>query len=279
MNNQTTQTKTEEKATILNQDGKQLSKAEVQPRKEIAPTTQASGVSELIAMAINADLDIEKLERLMEMKEREEVKTAYAAFVVAISQFQADCPTVKKTGTVTDKHGKRLYTFPKFDCIMTTIQPHMEKNGLSVRFSSDISDGQVKICCMVSHAAGHTDESFFSCPIEVTMTGGANASQRTASANSFAKRYAIMNALNIAGSDYDDDGQSLDKETELIDDKDAIMLREMIEALPGAQDGDEAILCGFLSKGISSFDDLPIELLGKARKSINEQKNIDEKTE
>jgi len=71
--------------------------------------------------------------------------------------------------------------------------------------------------CMVSHAGGHTDDSYFACPIEASMAGGANASQRTASANSFAKRYAIMNALNIAGSDYDDDdAQILGAEPEAI---------------------------------------------------------------
>jgi len=221
---------------IIDTAGKQL-------ERNPAPMPVADSTNALIAMAINADLDIEKLERLMAMKEREENKTAYAAFVVAISQFQADCPTVKKTGTVTDKNGRGLYTYPKFDSIMKTIQPHMEANSLSVRFNSDISEGQVKICCMVSHSAGHTDESFFSCPIEANMTGGANASQRTASANSFAKRYALMNALNIAGSDYDDDdGQILGKAPEVITKEQAASIRDDLTAM----DADEAYFCNWL---------------------------------
>jgi len=255
-----------EESVLVNQDGKQLTAAEVRPIAKAPP--QVGGVSDLIAMAINADLDIEKLERLMEMKEREEAKTAYAAFVVAISQFQAECPTVKKTGNVTDKHGKHMYSYPKFDSIMKTIQPHMEKNGLSVRFNSEIADQQVKICCMVSHSGGHTDESFFSCPVESHMTGGANASQRTASANSFAKRYAIMNALNIAGSDYDDDdGQILGEAPTAITPEQAAKMRDELTAL----EGDEKFFCQWLCK-VDSFDDVPEKLLDRAQKAIKERK-------
>lgn len=254
-----------EKSVLLDETGKQLSATDVKPLAKATPKT--GGVSDLIAMAINADLDIEKLERLMEMKEREENKTAYAAFVVAISRFQAECPTVKKTGTVTDKNGRQLYTYPRFDSIMKTIQPHMEKNGLSVRFNSDISDNQVKICCMVSHVGGHTDESFFSCPIEASMAGGANASQRTASANSFAKRYAMMNALNIAGSDYDDDdAQILGAEPTLITPDQAATLRDEVAAI----DGDEGFFCNWLCK-VRSFEDIPERLLDKAQKAVKEQ--------
>ena len=204
-----------EESILVDETGKQLTQADIKPIAKAVP--QPTGIDGLIAMAINKDLDMDKLDRLLAIKEREESKTEYAAFVVAISQFQAHCPTVKKTGTVTDKNGRQIYTYPKFDSIMKTIQPHMEKNGLSVRFNSDISDGKVKVHCMVSHAGGHTDDSYFACPIEASMAGGANASQRTASANSFAKRYAIMNALNIAGSDYDDDdAQILGAEPEAI---------------------------------------------------------------
>ncbi len=233
--------------------------------RQLAP--QTSGAEGLIAMAINKDLSIEKLERLFAMKEREEEKTAYAAFVVAISSFQAECPVVKKTGTVTDKQGNRLYTYPKFDSIMTTIQPHLKKNSLSVRFNSEISDGTVTIRCMVSHAGGHTDESFFCCPVEATMTGGANAAQRTASANSFAKRYAIMNALNIAGSDCDDDGQSLGAEPAFITEEQAAKLRDEVAAI----DGEEKFFCNWLCK-VDSFDEIPENLFDKAQKAVSEQK-------
>ena len=256
--------KVTEQSVLVDETGKQLSAADIHPSKEIAAT---GGVSDLIAMAINADLDIEKLERLMEMKEREENKTAYAAFVVAISQFQAECPTVKKTGSVTDKNGRQLYTYPKFDSIMKTIQPYMEKNGLSVRFNSDISEGQVKICCMVSHSGGHTDESFFSCPIEASMAGGANASQRTASANSFAKRYALMNALNVAGSDYDDDdAQILGADPTYISTEQAAGLRDELAAL----DSDEAYFCQWLK--VKTLEEITEKMLPRAQKAIAEQK-------
>jgi len=233
---------------------------------------EVGSVSSLIEMAINADLDIEKLERLMEMKEREENKTSYAAFVVAISRFQAECPTVKKTGMVKDKNGKQIYSYPKFDSIMKTIQPHLEKNSLSVRFNSEISDNSVKVLCMVSHAGGHTDESSFSCPIEGHMAGGANASQRTASANSFAKRYAIMNALNIAGSDYDDDdAQILGEPPETITKEQAAQFRDDLEALKA----DVGYFCKWMK--VDELEDIPAKKFNIARNAIIEQKKAAQK--
>jgi len=255
-----------EETVLVDESGKHLSVADIQPKKEVA-VTGSGGASDLIAMAINADLDIEKLERLMEMKEREEAKTAYAAFVVAVSGFQARCPTVKKTGTVTDKTGKLIYTYPKFDSIMKTIQPYIEKNSLSVRFNSDISEGQVKVHCMVSHSGGHTDDSYFACPIEASMSGGANASQRTASANSFAKRYALMNALNIAGSDFDDDdAQILGTEPETITPEQAATLRDELTSL----EADEAYFCKWMK--VKSLEEITERNFPKAQKAVAEQK-------
>ena len=234
------------------------------------PVAAPSMTDQLLTLAVDKNLDIDKLERLMEMKEREEAKTAYAAFVVAISNFQAECPTVKKTGTVKDKNGRQIYTYPKFDTIMKTIQPYMKKNGLSMRFNSDIADNRVKVCCKVSHSGGHTDESFFSCPVEASMAGGANASQRTASANSFAKRYAAMNALNIAGSDYDDDdAQMLGAEPTYITPEQAASLRDRLTAI----DGDEPFFCSWLKKGMESLDNMPESMLVKAQKAITEQES------
>jgi hypothetical protein len=232
---------------------------------EALPATMAD---QLISMAIDKNLDMDKLERLMEMKQREEDKTAYTGFVIAISNFQAECPTVKKTGVVKNKQGGQIYTYPKFDSIMKTIQPHLKKNGLSVRFNSNIADGSVTVLCMVSHTGGHTDESSFSCPVEASMAGGANASQRTASANSFAKRYAIMNALNIAGSDFDDDdGQMLGEEPTMITPEQAAQMRDDITGIGG----DEKFFCQWLCK-VDSCDDIPEKLLNQAQKAVNEQK-------
>jgi len=244
----------------------------IQPEgQQIATAAPMTVTDQLLSMAIDKNLDIDKLERLMEMKEREEQKTAYAAFVVAISEFQAHCPTVKKTGTVKDKNGRQLYTYPRFDDIMRTIRPHLDKNSLSIRFSSDIADGQVKVHCMVSHSGGHTDDSYFSCPIEASMAGGANASQRTASANSFAKRYAAMNALNIAGSDFDDDGGSLGADIPTITEHQMVELQDHMDAL----EVDEAGFFNYLQ--INKLENLPAASWPKAMSAIERKQKAAKK--
>lgn len=256
------ETKSDQKLSIVDTTGQQLSRQGPKPLKPVAMETP---IDTLIAAAVNQDLDIAKLERLIELRDKEEAKTAFAQYVVAISNFQAQCPNIPKTGQVKDKHGNYLYNYPKMDKIMEIAKPHLEANGLCVRTDTEFIDKTVRATVKVSHIGGHTDETTFVVPIEANMAGGANAAQRTASANSFAKRYGVMNALNLVGSDDDDDGAGTGAEVEYISEATAAGLRDEIEMLGG----DEQFFCTWL--GIDSLEQMPVKLHPKARKEIDDQ--------
>jgi hypothetical protein len=176
---------------------------------------------ELIArLAGQEGFDPEKLEKLMDLQERWEDRQAKRAFNDAMAKFQADAPRISKT-----KKGGHDILYAPLDDIMATIQPALTSNGLAVRFSTEFIDREtIKATCYVSHSAGHTEASEIVVPIDSKQV--ANSSQKIGSANSYAKRYALSNGLNLAFTEGDDDAYGL---YETISEDQATVIRDLLE--------------------------------------------------
>lgn len=173
---------------------------------------------QLISQVVeNPNFDVDKLEKMMELQERWEDRRARRSFNDALAAFQEQCPKIAK-----GKKGAHNIKYAPLDAIMATIQPILTANGLSVRFSTSWGDqGYLTAVCTVSHADGHSEASEITIPVDDKMT--ANSSQKMGSANSYAKRYALSNALNLAFTEDDDDAGNLhekitaDQETHIND--------------------------------------------------------------
>lgn len=170
--------------------------AEVIPADELTPLSMIAQVIE------NPDFDVQKLEKMMDLQERWEDRLASKAFNEAVAKFQDEVPTVIK-----DKKGAHDIKYAPLDTIMKTIQPALSANGLSVRFSTTMQDSAIRAVCTVSHVSGHSEASEITVPVDAAMS--ANSSQKMGSANSYAKRYALSNALNLAFAETDNDANDL----------------------------------------------------------------------
>jgi len=159
---------------------------------------------ELIAQAVKHDLDPDKLEKLMDLQDRWVANNAKRDYGAALAGFQADCPSISCTKEVTGSKGFK-YKYAPLDAIQTLIRPHLKAWGLAVTFSTKMdAEGYLTAFCKVSHISGHSELSEFTCPVDREMA--VNDSQRQGSVNSYAKRYALGNALNLAFEREDDDG-------------------------------------------------------------------------
>lgn len=237
-------------------------------KKAIAKKPAAPVVAtpmDLLAAAVAQDIDENKLEKLMELQERWEANLARKAFTAAMADFQANCPTIRKSGAA-DR-----YLYAPLDEVLRTIRPHLDAAGLSVRFNTETQDGAIKAICTVSHRDGHEEISEFIAPVDPNMK--VNASQRVGSANSYAKRYSLMNALNLVASEYDDDARLAGTIT--ITDEQAATIRDHIEAL----EINEARFLQYLK--CLTVDDIPADKYDRAMKAIDRkrsQKELEEKT-
>lgn len=165
----------------------------------------------MLQTALEAGHDVEKLGRLMDLADRYEANQARKSFAVALSKFQGTVPDIveSKMATVTmQSGGSYTYNYADLDTIMRAIRPTLKKCGLSVRYDAEISDDgkRIRSTCYVMHRDGHTETTAFVVPVDEAMK--VNDSQKMGSANSYACRYNLCNALALTTGE-DDDGGSL----------------------------------------------------------------------
>ena len=158
--------------------------------------------AKLLEMAIDKDLDIEKLERLMVMSEKWEAKQAKKAFLEALSKFQNLCPVLKKDKKVAFNAVK--YNYTPLGSIVTQVKKALQECGLSYRWETSDAAGLITITCIVSHLDGHSENNTMSGAKD--SSGQKNLIQQQGSTITYLQRYTLIGALGIATADDDVDG-------------------------------------------------------------------------
>jgi len=146
------------------------------------------------------------LGKVLAMYERMEAQRAAKDFAAAFAAVQAEMPSVQATRAVPGNGGEIRYTFAPFDEIMRTVQPILARHGFSVSFDSRIEEGRMVALCTLTHASGHSRTNQFA------VRGGkgppgTNDAQADGSNRSYARRYALCDALNIS-IDHDTDARN-----------------------------------------------------------------------
>lgn len=159
--------------------------------------------------ASNPDVDLDKLERLLEMRERVEAQQAQKAYFSGMAEMRPVLPSIKKEGVIDIGRGKPI-SFAKWEDINDAIVPVLGSYGFSIFFKTDVLEGKVKVTCKVAHEAGHSEETSLTLPADTS--GSKNAVQSIGSSVSYGKRYTAAALLNLTsrdnGPDKDDDGMA-----------------------------------------------------------------------
>ena len=164
----------------------------------------------LIARAIDKNLPIESMERLLVMRRELRAEWARDQYFAALAQFQRQCPVIGKSNTVRnkpEKGGGVRYKYAPLDVIITEVKDILEENGFSYTLATEQTADSVTAICNSHHRAGHSEATRLTVPIdhEAYMT----EPQKVASALTYASRYAFRNAFGIMTGDDDDDAQSV----------------------------------------------------------------------
>lgn len=177
------------------------------PRQLAVDQTNPIGpmLNAIVANGITGE-SVEALERLANLYQRMEEQRAAKAFAAAFAAVQSEMPSVQATRAVPGNGGEVRYTFAPFDEIMRTVQPILARHGFSVSFDSRMEDNRTVALCTLTHASGHSRTNQFA------VRGGkgppgTNEAQADGSARSYARRYALCDALNIS-IDHDTDARA-----------------------------------------------------------------------
>jgi ERF superfamily len=168
---------------------------------------------------LSGDLTEQKvaaLDKLTGLMERFEAKRNERFFNEAFVALQREMPKVQANRPVmnSEKSGGGLrYKFAPYEDIMAQVQPFLMKHGFTVSYSQRYDGPRIIVKCVLRHAKGHHVEN--ECAVRIGKgPPGATETQGDGAASTYAKRFALCDALNIViGKDTDggqDDDASVD---------------------------------------------------------------------
>ena len=175
--------------------------SELVEAKENNVVPMVNNKPDYLAMAVQNGANVDMLEKLMDLKERNDQAEAKKQFLEAMNKFREICPTVEKT-----KKGHNSKYAGLAESI-EAIKPAMSECGLSHHWSTGQRDGIVNVTCIVSHIGGHEESTTLQG--EPDTTGSKNSIQSVGSTVSYLQRYTLFAALGIASADEDTDGNSV----------------------------------------------------------------------
>jgi len=178
-----------------------ITKPKSQDGQVVAVSETAAILSVIERAALNPDVDIDKMERLLQMQERIVARNAKAAYSAAMSDMQRDLPTISKLGVNT--HTEK--TYGRWEDIHAAITPVLSDHGFALTFRTSTVD-KVTVTAVLSHREGHAEETSLTLPSDAGK--GRNDVQAIGSSISYGKRYTACAILNINVGGEDDDGKA-----------------------------------------------------------------------
>ena len=197
---------------------KSTKKTELQPvnKKEIAiPMSNDPAIAMIQVIeriALNPEVDVDKMEKVMAMQERMMDRSAEAEFNKAMTQVQANMPVIPKDAY--NEHTKSYYS--KHETIVKAIKPIYTKEGFAISFSEsevpqlENKPRQIKIVGVLRHRSGHSETYFTILPIDdagIAGTKNKTGVQGTGSTITYGRRYLTCMIFDVATGD-DTDGNA-----------------------------------------------------------------------
>lgn len=237
---------------------------------QIVPTehqdvSQGSSMLALIERAAtNPDVDVEKLERLWQMKKEFDAKQAEMAYNAAFSKMQGDLPEITEGGAIRHS-GKLISQYARWDeDINPVIKPILARHGFALSFRTDTKD-HVVVEAVLAHSDGHSERTSMHLPTDTS--GSKNNVQAVASSVSYGKRYTAGALLNLTTGGMDDDGNKAGA-PELVSAEQVAN----IEALAQEVGADIKRFLGYLSNytktPLESVSEIPAKMYNEAIKAL-----------
>jgi hypothetical protein len=150
---------------------------------------------------------LDKLEKLLALRERYETGEARKAYHKAMSMFKANPPKIDKDKTVSFKttQGTTSYNHATLGNVTEKISTELSKYGLSASWSTK-QNGQICVTCRITHEQGHGEETTLCAPSDTS--GAKNAIQAIGSTITYLERYTLLALTGLATFEQDDDGQA-----------------------------------------------------------------------
>lgn len=215
---------------------------------------------ELIKLALSGGADLDKLEKLLTIRERWEAGEAKKAYHAAMSAFKAEPPKIDKDKTVA--YGNTKYNHASLANVCEKVNEALSRHGLSAAWTTKQDNGTITVICTITHVQGHSESTSLTAAPD--SSGSKNSIQAIGSTISYLERYSLLSLTGLATYEQDDDAQGA---VEVIDDKEKGQLLDMIT------DSGADIGKFLLWAKVESLDELPKSMFPKAVVALESKKN------
>lgn len=153
----------------------------------------------MVELALSSDVGIEKLEKLLELKERHEANEARKSYNVAMSEFKKQSLKIIK-----DKKGHNS-SYATLANIIDVVTPVLGDFGLSLSWRTTQEGTNTTVTAIISHIDGYSENTSLTHGLETS--GNKSNIHGLGSTISYLERYTAKAILGIAEKDQDNDGQ------------------------------------------------------------------------
>ena len=171
------------------------------------PATEGAAIFQIIERAArDPSVDIDKMQRLMDMHRDMQRDRASVAYADAFAEMQPHLPVIPEHG---EGHNRASYAL--WEDVNELIKPVLGQYGFGLSFKVKNAQNGVEVTAICKHREGHTEETSMSFPMDTS--GNKNAIQAHGSSISYGKRYTATALLNLTSrkDTIDDDGKATGK--------------------------------------------------------------------
>jgi len=171
--------------------------------KEIVKTetTIVKSPVEIMTQALSSGLEVDKLEKMLELQERYEKNEAKKAYTEAMANFKANPPKILKDMNVS--FNQTSYNHASLGNVTQSINQALAEHGFSSSWKTN-QENNITVICSITHKAGHSESTSLSAPPDVS--GKKNNIQAIGSTVTYLQRYTLL-ALTGLATHEDDDAQ------------------------------------------------------------------------
>lgn len=183
------------------------------------PQTQEATIFQVIARAASdPTVDIDKLERLIQMQASMQARQAQLDFDNAMAEAQEAMKAIRADAANNQTKSK----YATYAALDHAVRPIYSKHGFALSFNTGDAPkaDEVRVLCVVSHRGGHRQEYKIDMPADGKGPQGASVMTRThatGAAASYGQRYLLKLIFNLAVGDVDDDGNGASGDDDDID--------------------------------------------------------------
>jgi hypothetical protein len=179
-------------------------------QKEVVLKNQSP--MEAMQIALNNNVDLGKIEKMIELQAKWDAIEAKKAYTQAMAQFKKNPPVIdknknvnytKRDGTITD------YNHATLGNVTDKINSSLAEYGFSSGWTTKQDNGQIMVTCTITHKKGHSESTTLSSSPDTS--GNKNSIQAIGSAVTYLQRYTLLSLSGLATHDQDDDGNDFEK--------------------------------------------------------------------